>query len=207
MSVEVLSKALDPFFTTKSIGKGSGMGLTQAYGFARQASGALILHSRPEEGTMALLYLPKAEHAAQSREAERHALPRAASGGIILFVEDDPLVRDVVQPALEAAGFQIVTAQDGDEALAQLTAGRHFNAVFSDIVMPGRISGIDLAEIIQRRFPGIRVVLATGYSDRRVSLPGVRIIAKPYDVADIVNALNGGPAVEQNRAASPNIDG
>ncbi len=88
-------------------------------------------------------------------------------------------------------GFQLVAAKDGDEALALLVEGHHFNAVFSDSVMPGRIGGINLAEIVQRRFPRTRMVLATGYSDRRVSLPGVRIVAKPYSVADIVDTLNG----------------
>jgi CheY-like chemotaxis protein len=148
------------------------------------------VHSRPGEGTTAVLYLPKATRPATSPEPGKDVRGRAASGETVLFVEDDPLVRDVVQPALEAAGFKVEVAKDGEEAVALLETGTHVDLVFSDIVMPGRVSGIDLAELVQLRFPAIHVVLATGYSDRRVSLPGVRMLAKPYDVADIVDVLN-----------------
>jgi signal transduction histidine kinase/CheY-like chemotaxis protein len=190
MSQEVLTKAFEPFFTTKSLGKGSGLGLPQAYGFAKQSGGSLLLQSKPGHGTTAILYLPKAQHPAQLVKLEQTARRQAASGGIVLFVEDDPLVRDVVRPALELAGFQVATANDGEQALALLEAGEPCDLVFSDIVMPGRISGIDLAEILQNRFPRIRVVLASGYSDRRISLPGIRTLAKPYDISELVHLLN-----------------
>jgi CheY-like chemotaxis protein len=190
MSQEVLAQALDPFFTTKGIGRGSGMGLPQAYGFAKQAGGTLLLQSRPGEGTAALLYLPKAGRAVALPEPATDAPARTASGESVLFVEDDPLVRDVVGPALKASGFHVVVARDGEEAVDLLQAGKHFDLLLSDIVMPGRVSGIDLAEFVQQRFPAIRVLLATGYSDRRISLPGIRILAKPYNVADVVDALN-----------------
>jgi signal transduction histidine kinase/CheY-like chemotaxis protein len=190
MSQEVLNEALDPFFTTKSVGKGSGLGLPQAYGFAKQTGGTLLLCSKPGEGTSALLYLPRSQQSAQSAASDGRALPQAASSGVVLFVDDDPLVREVVHPALEASGFQVKVAQNGEEALALLEAGQRCDLVFSDIVMPGKISGIDLAETIQQKFPGIRVILATGYSDRRVPLPGIRTLAKPYRVAEVVDALN-----------------
>jgi signal transduction histidine kinase len=190
MSQEVLAQALDPFFTTKGIGRGSGMGLPQAYGFAKQAGGTLLLQSRPGEGTAALLYLPKAGRAVALPEPATDAPARTASGESVLFVEDDPLVRDVVGPALKASGFHVVVARDGEEAVDLLQAGKHFDLLLSDIVMPGRVSGIDLAEFVRQRFPAIRVLLATGYSDRRISLPGIRILAKPYNVADVVDALN-----------------
>ncbi len=191
MSQEVLAKALDPFFTTKSIGRGSGMGLPQAYGFARQTGGTLVLHSTQGVGTSATLYLPMADDSPKIAGQDRHAQVPPTSSGSVLFVEDDTLVRDVMRPALESAGFQVTVATNGEEALAMLEVGTHFDLVFSDIVMPGPVSGIDLAEIVLKRFPQVRVILTTGYSDRRIALPGVQVLAKPYEIADIVNALNG----------------
>jgi signal transduction histidine kinase/CheY-like chemotaxis protein len=191
MSQEVLSRAFDPFFTTKSVGKGTGLGLAQAYGFAKQAAGTLILQSRPGEGTSATLYFPKSGPAVAGPLLAKSAAPAASLGGAVLFVEDDPLVRDVVTPALKAAGFQVLAARDGEEALALLDQGQHIDLVFSDIVMPGRLSGIDLAKTVQARFPGMRVVLATGYSDHSAALPGIRTLGKPYRLSEMVDALNG----------------
>lgn len=190
MSEEVRIKALDPFFTTKSVGKGSGMGLPQAYGFAKQSGGTLLLQGGLGEGTTAILYLPKARDVPQPRGVQTAVAHQAASSGVILFVEDDPLVREVVGPALRASGFQVAVAKSGDEAVTRLDAGERFDLVFSDIVMPGTVNGIDLAEIIRTRFPQTRIVLATGYSERRVSLPGVRTLPKPYDIAEMLDVLN-----------------
>jgi signal transduction histidine kinase len=191
MSQDVLAKAFDPFFTTKSVGKGSGMGLAQAYGFAKQSGGTLILRSQSGQGTAAILYLPKAERPVQPAPPDAAVRPRTASGQKILFVEDDALVSDVVPAALEAAGFTVVLAKNGEEAVALLATGARFDLVFSDIVMPGRVSGIELAQTIQKRFPGVRVVLATGYSEYPATLPGIRILAKPYDLTQVMDALQG----------------
>lgn len=190
MSPEVLAKALDPFFTTKSVGKGSGMGLPQAYGFARQTGGTLILRSIPKQGTQAVLYLPRARAQAAPPAPASETPARKATGETVLFVEDDQLVRDVVHPALESAGFRLLVADDGEQALQLLERGARVDLLFTDIVMPGTVSGIDLAQTVRARFPGIRVVLATGYTDRRVSMPGVRTLAKPYDVAQVIDALH-----------------
>lgn len=191
MAEEVLAKALDPFFTTKIVGKGSGMGLAQAYGFAKQMGGTLTLHSRRNEGLTVAIYLPRALQEAASRTHKTTiAAPVAASTGSILLVEDDPLVRQTVQPALQKAGFTVNVAENGEDALKYLESGPEVDLVFSDIVMPGALSGIDLGEIIRTRFPKIRVVLATGYSERRVASVGIRTLAKPYAVAALVTALN-----------------
>jgi signal transduction histidine kinase/CheY-like chemotaxis protein len=193
MNHEVLAKAVDPFFTTKSAGQGSGLGLPQAYGFAKQTDGALILHSQLGQGTHAILYLPAAEHPLVPPKVTAGGTQKQrVSSGVLLFVEDDPLVKDVVQPALEASGFQVRMAKDGEEALGILESGAHIDFVFSDIVMPGTINGIDLAEIIQKRYPHIRTLLASGYSDRRVSLPNIRTLSKPYDVTEVIDTLTGG---------------
>ena len=189
MDSEVLNMALEPFFSTKAVGKGSGMGLPQAYGFAKQADGGLTLESKPGEGTRVAIYM--------ARSLLPRQLPATASenevarrGGTVLFVEDDMLVRDVVGPALVNAGFQVKTATTGDEAYRILQSGSQFDIVFSDVVMPGTLSGIDLADLIGKLFPKVRVVLASGYSDRLASSDKVRILSKPYDLNVLIATLN-----------------
>ena len=190
MSEDVKVRAFDPFYTTKGVGKGSGMGLPQAYGFARQNGGTLVLDSRPGHGTTATLYLPRTREAV-SHDAEAPAAQARVPGkGRVLFVEDDAEVRETVAIALRAAGFEIHTAVTGDEALARLDAGERYEAVFTDVVMPGVLSGVDLATEVRRRFPRMGVVVATGYSDRAVQVEGVRALPKPYDPPQAVDALN-----------------
>ena len=190
MTQEVLTKAVDPFYTTKSIGRGSGMGLPQAYGFAKQSGGALALRSKPGIGTEAIMFLPRGKAAVDRTTKEVRPVPRAAENGHVLFVEDDALVRDVVVPALRQTGFSVSVATNADSALAMLDSGQPVDLVFSDIVMPGKIDGIEFAQIVRMRFPEVRVVLATGYSDRRIEVPGVHILAKPYEVGAVVDLLN-----------------
>lgn len=191
MTAEVASRALDPFFTTKEVGKGSGLGLPQAFGFARQAGGILLLDSEVGRGTCVDIYLPRASEAA----AEPAALPNAPlemdrkESATLLFVEDDPLVRESVAPALEHAGYFVIMADNADAALACIDAGTKIDIVFSDVVMPGELNGIDLAKALRSRFPHIHVVLATGYSETRVTIPEVQVLSKPYDIADVLRLL------------------
>jgi CheY-like chemotaxis protein len=114
----------------------------------------------------------------------------AAVGGTLLFVEDDALVRESVAPALEGSGYFVIMAESADAALACLAAGTKVDFVFSDVVMPGTLNGIDLARTVLTRFPHVKVILATGYSENRVSIPGVHVLAKPYDVADVLRLLS-----------------
>ncbi|HEX6363853.1 MAG TPA: ATP-binding protein, partial [Albitalea sp.] len=191
MSEEVIAHALEPFFTTKKVGSGSGMGLPQAYGFARQSGGTLQLRSAMGQGTTATLLLPRAADAPAEAVAPSAARGDAARGiGHVLLVEDDELVRETVCAALRAAGFDVSSAESADEALRRIEEGERFGAVLTDVVMPGALSGIDLARELRDRHPGIGVVVATGYSDRRVDLRGVRTLPKPYDLQQAVDVLN-----------------
>jgi len=190
MSEEVLSRALEPFFTTKGVGKGSGMGLPQAYGFAQQNGGTLTLESRPGQGTTAKIFLPRARDAVVEETLTAVAASAPTGKGRVLLVEDDGEVRDTVASALRAAGFEIHTATTADEALAQLHAGERYAAVLTDVVMPGALSGIDLAREIRSRYPAMGVVIATGYSDRAVQVPGVQALPKPYSLEQAIDALN-----------------
>ena len=190
MSPEVMAQALDPFFTTKAPGEGTGLGLPQAYAFAAQARGLLTIDSAPGRGTRVHIYLPRADSTPAPLPVEAPAALGQGSGSV-LFVEDDPLVREAVTGGLRQAGFTVRVADSGDAALALLDAGLAVDIVFSDIVMPGGISGIDLARALRRRWPALPVVLATGYTERRVALPDVPILAKPYDIAQAVSLLGG----------------
>ncbi len=192
MSADVLSRALEPFFTTKAVDKGTGLGLPQAYGFATQAQGTLVIHSIEGKGTTVAIYLPRAVTVASSLASMDFELPATSGSGTLLFVEDDALVREAVGPALSNAGFEVVVATNGEEALALLESGLAIDLVFSDIVMPGTISGVDLAKIVQARYPHVRVVLATGYTDARVNISGVRLLAKPYNIMEAIQMLSGG---------------
>ncbi|MFN9473943.1 ATP-binding protein [Acidovorax sp.] len=191
MSAEVMAKALDPFFTTKKVGEGTGLGLPQAFGFAQQSGGTLLLHSREGHGTQVDILLPKAVGvvAAAKTSDPAEAAESSTSGGTILFVEDDALVRESVAPALEEGGFFVIMTESADTALACLEAGTKVDFLFSDIVMPGNLNGIDLARAVLARFPHTKIILATGYSENRVSIPGVQVLAKPYDIADVLRLL------------------
>jgi signal transduction histidine kinase len=189
MSQEIASRALDPFFTTKEVGAGSGLGLPQAYGFSRQSGGTLVLHSQAGRGTRVNILLPRSELVAVSPVPGTEQDEAEPAAGIrLLFVEDDELVRNVVVHALSAHGFAVTVATNADDALAHLRSAT-FDMVFSDIVMPGSMNGIALAEIVRREWPGTHMMLATGYSHDRSGLPGVRVLGKPYVVSELVSAL------------------
>jgi signal transduction histidine kinase len=189
MSPEVLERAMNPFFTTKPAGKGSGLGLAQVYGFATQSMGAVRIQSEVGRGTTVVLFLPRSLTADADDPDTSTASPAGPGRTVtVLVVEDDVLVRDVLVPALTAHDFYVITAGDADEALEQFE--RHpVEIVFSDVVMPGSMNGVRLAEIIRRRRPDMPVVLASGYSEEANIPPGIRMIPKPYEIATVVNAL------------------
>jgi CheY-like chemotaxis protein len=113
----------------------------------------------------------------------------------VLFVEDDALVREAVVRALGDSGFEVLVAENGEAALRLLEHGtQRPDVVFSDVVMPGQVSGIDLAAIVHRRYPGLPVVLATGYTEQQAALPDVKIVAKPYQIDEVVALLSAAAA-------------
>jgi signal transduction histidine kinase/CheY-like chemotaxis protein len=190
MPPDVLARALDPFFTTKPPGEGSGLGLPQAYAFATQSRGWLTLASSVGAGTTIDIFLPRSHQPLTAPATRTDAAAPGRGSGRVLFVEDDPLVREAVVRGLEDCGFDVIVAADGDRALAMLDGGLDADVVFSDIVMPGRVSGVDLAGILRERRPGLPVVLATGYTDQRAVIPGVQVLAKPYEIDQLVDLLS-----------------
>ncbi|HEX7639952.1 MAG TPA: ATP-binding protein, partial [Burkholderiaceae bacterium] len=186
MDEQTLARATDPYFTTKPVGRGSGLGLAQVRGFALQSGGDVRLRSAPGRGTTVEMYLPTVE-APPAPEAE----PAPTHSGRplrILMVEDDLLVSSVVAPALDAAGHAVTLASTADQAADLLERGASFDVVFTDVVMPGRMSGMDLAAWCGQYRPSTPVVVATGYSAQ--AMPSVEVLNKPYDLHALLEALD-----------------
>jgi signal transduction histidine kinase/CheY-like chemotaxis protein len=184
-----LARVFEPFYTTKEVGRGSGLGLAQIYGFAKQSEGTATIRSTPGEGTTLCIYLPRSRRDRTTDTAAERAAPRAEGvSATILFVEDDELVSAVMVPGLRASGLTVITANDAISALAALRT-HDIDAVLSDIVMPGQGDGLYLAQEMRLTRPDVPIVLATGYSERLTSTSSFRVLLKPYALEDARNAL------------------
>jgi PAS domain S-box-containing protein len=184
---DVLQKVFDPFFTTKPVGKGTGLGLSQVHGFAYQAGGLVSVASELGEGTTVTISLPRDESgivSARSPGAE------PSGSGTILLVEDNPDVAAASTGLLEQLGYAVRWACNAEEALAEIEADG-VDLVFSDVVMPGKMDGLALAQAIRDKHPRLPILLATGYSDalRKVSL-GFQVLRKPYEIHELSQALS-----------------
>jgi signal transduction histidine kinase/ActR/RegA family two-component response regulator len=180
----------EPFYTTKPAGQGTGLGLSQVYGFAKQSGGAVRVKSKVAEGTTVILYLPRGEAAAAEPEPVQER-PLRRDDGKVLLVEDNPDVALVTAAMLEAIGYDVVHAQDAASALERLRCGETFDVLFSDIVMAEGLSGLELADRVRETCPGLPVLLATGYSEALASgaQHGFRVLAKPFGEAELGSAL------------------
>lgn len=194
MSPETLNKAFEPFFTTKAPGKGTGLGLSSIYGFAQQAHGAVTLSSKVGVGTAVRIYLPQSDERSAAEMAHADNSIPTALGGRLLLVEDNGEVRTTTRQLLESLGYDVVDVDSGPAAVATLVADTKFDVVLSDVVMPGGMSGFDLARWIAANIPAVRVLLASGFPDdaRRSAeetAPGIEILPKPYSRRDLGAAL------------------
>ena len=177
----LLSKIFDPFFTTKEVGKGSGLGLSQVYGFAHQAGGTVKAQSKVGLGTTISLYLPCAEGPIATTETSAKTSDQLQRPSV-LIVDDSAEVAEVTSSLFEQLGYTTVYRDSAEEALSLLAEGAKFDLVFSDIVMPGTIDGVGLTREIRSRYPKLPVVLTTGYSDAaKAAPPDLRILRKPFN--------------------------
>jgi len=185
MSPELLERAMEPFFTTKGPGAGSGLGLSMIYGFARQSGGQLRLDSEPGRGTVVRLYFPRAQ-TNEPAQLPASAVPLLPSGNeAILVVDDNRAMRTVARRHLASLGYRVCEAESGPAALAILDNDSSFDLLFTDIVMPDGMTGHQLAAIAQQRRPGLKVLFTTGYArasagSEPFELPVNATIRKPY---------------------------
>jgi PAS domain S-box-containing protein len=187
---DLLSKIFDPFFTTKEVGKGSGLGLSQVYGFAHQSGGTVRAESKVGLGTAITIYLPS--YAGVEVEAPKISEAPRAQRPMVLIVDDSAEVAEVTSSLFEHLGYDTVYCDSAEAALRLLADGTKIDLVFSDIVMPGTIDGVGLASEVQARYPHLPVILTTGYSDAAQSAPpSLPILRKPFDADALLSFMQG----------------
>lgn len=194
MSPKVVEKAFEPFFTTRAPGEGTGLGLSSVYGFVKQSGGHSRIYSEPGAGTTVRLYLPVVVDGDTLEASEPEPIDLKGNGEQILVVEDDDSLRANVTTRLEGLGYLVRAAADADEALGVLDATPCIDLMFTDVVMPGRFNGRELAEEAQQRCPGLRVLFTSGYSRHAMVRngkleDGLQLLSKPYRLADMARAL------------------
>ncbi|HXQ41190.1 MAG TPA: PAS-domain containing protein [Candidatus Udaeobacter sp.] len=195
MAPEVAARAIEPFFTTKAVGKGSGLGLSMIFGLAKQSGGHLSIDSALGKGTTVRLYLPKGKADAPDQPSGQLAAESVLPAGLsVLLVEDDAAVRNTVAGMISSLGYRVVTAPDGVAALSLLEAEQAPDLLMTDVVMPGGIDGLELARCARAQYPHLRVLLASGYnhglnSGEQEPEPGIRLIGKPFRLSELAEEL------------------
>jgi signal transduction histidine kinase/ActR/RegA family two-component response regulator len=195
MSGDTIEKAFEPFFTTKPAGQGTGLGLSQVYGFVRQSGGHVKIYSEVGEGTTVKIYLPRLVGDVATANRTDSATPEAAEAGRgerILVVEDDDAVRSYIVEALSRLNFMVVEAPDATRALA-MAAGRHFDLLLTDVILPG-MNGRQLADKLTAERPDMKVLFMTGYSRNAIVHqgrldPGIHMLQKPVTAAELVRKM------------------
>jgi PAS domain S-box-containing protein len=192
MSPEVAAQAFNPFFTTKPLGQGTGLGLSMIYGFARQSGGQVRIYSEVGLGTTMCIYLPR--YAGSESEAEEGQGPAPAGygghGETVLVVDDEPVLRMLIVDVLQDAGYKAVEAEDGPQALRVLQSGAPIDLLITDVGLPGGLNGRQVADAGRVLRPHLKVIFITGYAENAVVgngrlEPGMQIITKPFSVGDL----------------------
>jgi CheY-like chemotaxis protein len=201
MDADTRRRAVEPFFSTKGVGRGTGLGLSMAHGLALQLGGRLTIDSSVGEGTSVALWLPAGAAAAALRPAP--GVASAAVAGTVLLVDDEDLVRASTADMLVDLGFEVIEARSGSEALARLDEAGAIDLLVTDHLMPG-MTGVELAREIVARRPGLPVLVVSGYSDAVGLAADLPRLEKPFRQADLLAALTGvlaGPAPNDRQLA------
>ena len=213
MTPAVMEKAFEPFFTTKNVGGGSGLGLSMVYGFVKQSEGQVAIDSELGRGTTVSLYLPRSTGDVKRSVDGERKLPMRGSERI-LIIEDDAEVRSLSTSILRDYGYEVIEANDGREAIDYLSGGFRFHLLFTDVVLPGGMSGIEVAAEAMRLQPNIRLLYTTGYAENPVALgdpleEGANLLKKPYRriplLAKVRAILDGGAAGQEPELEAPHL--
>jgi CheY-like chemotaxis protein len=196
---EVLEHAFEPFFTTKAVGHGTGLGLSQVYGFCLRAGGRARIDSIPGSGTRVRLCLPAALRDTVSEPPPVDNRPNAFEWRVLVVDDNDALAQSVKE-MLESTGCNVTVAGDAEQALTFLSVDSRFDVVLSDLVMPGPLDGLGLAKTLRREFPALPVVLMTGYSDEAANARAraFQVLPKPCPAPALIHALSD--AIQNPRA-------
>lgn len=203
MDAETLRRAFEPFFTTKPVGKGTGLGLSQTYGFVKQSGGHVKIYSEVGHGTTVKIYLPRLEHSTAEPEALRSGpVPDGTENETILVVEDDESVRLYSVEVLRELGYRVIEAADGPSALRVLEGQTKIDLLFTDVVLPGGMTGAQIAARARELDPALKILFTTGYARNAIFHhgrldPGVQLITKPFSYGDLAakvrDVLDGFP--------------
>ena len=188
MSAEVQARAFDPFYTTKPLGEGTGLGLSMIYGFARQSGGQVRIYSEPGQGTTLCIYLPRHYGAAAADDAAVRAVedaPVARDGATVMVVDDEPTIRMLAIEILSELGYTMLEAGDGASALRLLHAGARPHLLVTDVGLPGDMNGRQVADAALALIPGLKVLFITGYAENAVIgngqlAPNMALVTKPF---------------------------
>jgi CheY-like chemotaxis protein len=188
MPPNVVARVFEPFFTTKEVGKGTGLGLSQVYGFIMQSGGNITVASQLGEGTQIAMYLPAAEGDTVPYTASRDNVEK------VLIVEDDADLLDVAAELFRAIGYTVHTAGSARDALNVMEKNSDIDILFSDVMMPNGMSGVELARLTRDRYPGIKIILTSGYAmpalkSEHKDLDNFLFINKPYQLSDVAKKL------------------
>ena len=196
MPAQIVERAFEPFFTTKGVGQGTGLGLSQVYGFLKESGGHVKIYSEVGQGTSVKLYFPRHHGAAEAEGAlpDPVAPARARYGETVLIVEDDPDVRLYTVEMVSELGYQVLSAADGMTALRLLEAHPELRLLFTDVGLPGGMNGRQLADHARQRRPGMKVLFTTGYARNAIVHhgrldPGVEVIFKPFTYTDLATKI------------------
>jgi signal transduction histidine kinase len=208
MPREVQERAFEPFFTTKGVGAGTGLGLSMVYGFIKQSGGHVRLYSEPGQGTSVLLYLPAAVEGETAHTEQPASLSEyAGHGETVLVVEDEARVRNVTVARLRDLGYTVLEAASGPEALELMRKDRKIDLLFTDMIMPGGMTGADLARQASTLHPGLPIVFTSGYAEPHAVRKGVPASAvwlkKPYTTLDLASTIRA--ALRSTRNGSAHI--
>jgi len=194
MSPEVLARVFEPFYTTKAVGQGTGLGLSMVYGFIKQSGGHIKIYSEVGHGTTVRLYLPRTAAAVPSADAAGTIEPIPGGNETVLVVEDNADVRKVVESQLSRLGYRVVVAAHGPAALAVLESGLPVDLLFTDVVMPEGMTGFELADAARASRPGLKVLVTSGFPGASFHPPagldaGMNFLSKPYRRQDLAHAV------------------